>query len=363
MNDHTVALMLTRHDTSGRFENVHSFRVLWDLRHYSTDGAEYGRGTSCTRRTTAVRRGASKFLLSLDVLLSVQLDSCPIHYLQLRSVLNDIDVAAIKTGMLANADVVRATARMLKAFPSRPPLVIDPVCVSTSGHTLLEHDALGALITELLPLATVLTPNASEAALLLQTRRQVGPSGGDADPDTPTLLPMASIQDMLGAAHALCALGPRAVLLKGGHVTRGAMRLSDVEAATNAATALAGLRVDKVECDGLVQRGANMEILFRAAAASQELEPMTHHDEGEDVPVVVDVLCEVADQLGIPGGECGGTRCTLFVRPYLDSTSTHGTGCTLSAALACALARGLSRTLFISRSDSFLNSFRCVRSR
>ena len=261
--------------------------------------------------------------------------------------------------MLVNADVVRATARMLKAFPFRPPLVIDPVCVSTSGHTLLEHDAIGALVTELLPLATVLTPNASEAALLLQTRCQLCPSGGDTGPDACTPLPMASIQDMLGAARALCALGPRAVLLKGGHVTRGAMRLSDVEAAANAATALADLRVDKVECDGLVQRGANMEILFRAAAASQE--PTTHHNE--DAPVVVDVLCEVVDQRGKSEEECSGTRCTLFVRPYLDSTSTHGTGCTLSAALACALARGLSRTLIISRSELFLDSFHCVRSR
>jgi len=251
--------------------------------------------------------------------------------------------------MLANADVVQAIARTLKALPSPPPLVIDPVCVSTSGHTLLEHDALGALITDLLPLATVLTPNASEAALLLQSRHQV-PSVDGADLDAPTLLPMASIQDMLGAARALCDLGPRTVLVKGGHVTHGAMRLSDVEAAANAATALGDLRVDRVECDGLIQRGANMEILFRAAAASQEPLIMSR-DEDEDVPVVVDVLCEVDDRGGGSGGESGITRCTLFVRPYLDSTSTHGTGCTLSAALVCALARGLSGTL----------SFSCIR--
>ena len=265
--------------------------------------------------------------------------------------------------MLANADVVRAAARALKALPSPPPLVIDPVCVSTSGHTLLEDDALGALITELLPLATVLTPNASEAALLLQNGHQVRPSVGDAGPGAPSPLPMASIQNMLGASRTLCALGPRAVLLKGGHVTRGAMRLSDVEAATNVATALGDLRVEKVECDGLVQRRTNMEILFRAAAASQE--PMIiGRDEDEDVSVVVDVLCEVDERGGGSGGERGGTRCTLFVRPYLDSTSTHGTGCTLSAALACALARGLSRKPFVSRLRVFLlDSFRYVASR
>jgi hydroxymethylpyrimidine/phosphomethylpyrimidine kinase len=255
--------------------------------------------------------------------------------------------------MLANVDVVRATARMLKALPSLPPLVIDPVCVSTSGHTLLERDAIGTLITDLLPLATMLTPNTSEAALLLQIRYQVRPSVGNGDTGSPTPLSMTSIQDMVRTARALCALGPQAILLKGGHVTRGAICLSDVEAAANAATALGNLRVDKVEYDGLVQRGANMEILIRAAAASHE--PMIMgSDEDEDVPVIVDVLCEMVYRCGGSGGESGGTRCTLFVRPYLDSTSTHGTGCTLGAALACALARGLSRTLFISRLRVFL---------
>jgi hypothetical protein len=75
---------------------------------------------------------------------------------------------------------------------------------------------------------------------------------------------------MLGTAHALCGVGLTAVILKGGHVTRGAMRLLDIEAAANAATALGNLRMDKVKCDGSVLRGANIEILFRVAAASQE---------------------------------------------------------------------------------------------
>ena len=113
---------------------------------------------------------------------------------------------------------------------------------------------------------------------------------------------MVSIQDTLGAARALCALGPQAVLLKGGHVTRGAMRLSDVETAANAATAFGNLRVNKVEYDGLVQRGANMEILFRAAAASQEFMIM-RCDEDEDNPVV---LCEMNDRGCGSGGISDG---------------------------------------------------------
>jgi len=266
-------------------------------------------------------------------------------YPQLRSVLGDIDVAAIKTGMLANADVVRAVARTLEALPSPPPLVIDPVCVSTSGHTLLEHDSLGPLITELLPLATVLTPNASEAALLLQyhQQHQVHRAGDDAYLDAPGQ-GIDSIEDMLRASRALCALGPQAVLLKGGHVARGDMRLADVKAVADAvnaaATASEGLRVDSMECDGLVPRGANMEVLLRAAQ-----DPAMRRDDVLDVPVIVDILCEV-DGRGSGSEGRHGARCTLFVRPYLDSTSTHGTGCTLSAALAGVLAHGRPRTRF-----------------
>ena len=65
------------------------------------------------------------------------------------------------------------------------------------------------------------------------------------------------IQDVLDAARALCALGPQVLLLKGRHVTRGTMQVSDVEAAADATTASGDLRVDRVERDGLVQRGAN----------------------------------------------------------------------------------------------------------
>jgi hypothetical protein len=65
------------------------------------------------------------------------------------------------------------------------------------------------------------------------------------------------------------ALGPQAILLKGGRVPCGAVHLSDIEAVANAATALGDLCVDKVECDGLVRCGAKMEFLFHAAAASQ----------------------------------------------------------------------------------------------
>ena len=266
--------------------------------------------------------------------------------------------------MLANKDVVRAVAHSLKALlPSqRPPLVLDPVCVSTSGHTLLksEHDALDALIEELLSLATVLTPNTTEAEALLlavQRQRQFGRAGGeteiadDSGTSCQTKISISSIEDMMRASRELCALGPRAVLLKGGHVARnGGMRIADVGAAVLSAC-LAASKGDSPEIDFFIKydcsvpRGANMEILFQAAAQGPAI---------RDFPVVVDVLYVESDSDSEGGGGGGGRgegwgKHTLFVRPYLDSTSTHGTGCTLSAALACALAREAPRTHFTPR--------------
>ena len=96
-------------------------------------------------------------------------------------------------------------AHMLKALPSPPPsLAVDPVCVSMSGHTLLEHEALDTLVAELLPLAALLTPNTSEAALLLQHRprsRRVGSwevNNGQ----------IASVKDMVRASRELLCARP-----------------------------------------------------------------------------------------------------------------------------------------------------------
>lgn len=118
---------------------------------------------------------------------------------QIEAVASDFEVAAVKTGMLADAAIIRAVARALSARRLGP-LVVDPVCVAGSGDPLLEPGALEAMREELLPLADVLTPNLAEAALLLG--REL-----DADRD----------EDLLLAARQLCELGPRAVLLKGGH--------------------------------------------------------------------------------------------------------------------------------------------------
>jgi hydroxymethylpyrimidine/phosphomethylpyrimidine kinase len=118
---------------------------------------------------------------------------------QIRSVASDIGIGAAKTGMLATAELVAVVAASLRAAGS-PPLVVDPVFVSKHGDTLLADDAVASLRAELLPLATVVTPNLPEAAAL------VGVEG------------IADRAGMEAAAERLAAFGPAVVLVKGGHL-------------------------------------------------------------------------------------------------------------------------------------------------
>ncbi len=117
---------------------------------------------------------------------------------QIESVVGDIGVAAAKTGMLATAELVSTVAGAVRELGVRN-LVVDPVFVSKHGDTLLADDAVGALREELLPLATVVTPNLPEAAALVGR-------------------PIEGRADMEAAAVALAELGPAVVLVKGGHL-------------------------------------------------------------------------------------------------------------------------------------------------
>ena len=116
---------------------------------------------------------------------------------QLDSVLADLDVRAIKTGMLGRADVVEALAERLAGVPI--PIVVDPVLVATAGQPLTEAAALEPIRRRLLPCAALVTPNLAEAAAL--TGRAV-----------------SSPAEMRVAAQALVDLGARAALVKGGHL-------------------------------------------------------------------------------------------------------------------------------------------------
>ena len=117
---------------------------------------------------------------------------------QISSVLSDITPGAIKTGMLAQADIILAVVDALRAYPQIP-LVVDPVMIATSGDRLLAEDAVAVLINELIPRATVITPNLHEAAALLN------------------LESAKNLAEMRAQATQLLTLGAQAVLMKGGH--------------------------------------------------------------------------------------------------------------------------------------------------
>ena len=164
---------------------------------------------------------------------------------QIDAVTTDIGVDAVKIGMLHDPDVVLAVAAAIRRY-GWTKVVLDPVMVATSGDALIARETVAVLVRELFPLATVVTPNLDEAALLLGR-------------------PVTQEAELAQAASDLLALGAPAMLLKGGH--------------------LAG--------DTLV------DLLLQAGQA----------------PVAM-----------------SGAR--------IDSVNTHGTGCTLSSAIACHLALG-----------------------
>ena len=118
---------------------------------------------------------------------------------QICVVLSDIGADCVKIGMLHSEGVIRTVVEALDVAASGVPLIVDPVMVAKGGHKLLDPAALGALKAEMLPRASLLTPNIPEAALL-------------------TGLEIEDVDDMRRAADLLLRLGPDAVLLKGGHM-------------------------------------------------------------------------------------------------------------------------------------------------
>ncbi len=178
---------------------------------------------------------------------------------QIDAVAGDLRPSAIKTGMLADAEVVR-TVREGIVKHALAPYVLDPVMVATSGDPLLAPDAVRAIATDLLPLADLVTPNLDEARILAEVE-------------------VADVDDMRRAARILVERGAGAALVKGGH-------LPGAEA--------------------------------------------------------VDILA-TTDEVHV------------FRHPRIDTRHTHGTGCTLSSAIAAHLASGYSLLESTTRSLDFVH--------
>jgi len=177
---------------------------------------------------------------------------------QIRAVIGDIPPAAAKTGALGNRGIIEAVAGLAASFPF--PLVVDPVMASKHGAALLEADAVDALKTLLLPYTFLLTPNLEEAALL--TGEEV-----------------RTVIHMRKAAEKLAAFGPRAVLVKGGHLG-----------------------------------GDATDVLFYQG------------------------------------------KCLEYTAPRIATRNTHGTGCTLSAAITASVASGYGLPEAVERAKRYVTA-------
>jgi len=182
---------------------------------------------------------------------------------QIDAVLDDIGADAVKIGMVQTGAVIRAVAERLRAHGVRR-VVLDPVMVAKSGDRLLLDEAVEALREEILPIAEVVTPNLPEAAVL---------TGSE----------VTSREEMERAGRSLLALGPRSVLIKGGHV-------------------------------------------------GDAMSP--------------DVLCSSE-----PGG---GVTVRWYEQERLRTANTHGTGCTLSSAIAAFRARGVDIPESVGRAKEYI---------
>jgi len=224
-----IALTIAGSDSSG------GAGIQADLKTFSALGV-YG-ASAITALTAQNTQGVEAVLV------------VPPHFVarQIRVVARDLNIAAVKIGMLATSEIIEAVAGALETLPVVP-VVLDPVMVAASGDVLLDEDAIETLRAVLVPRATLITPNLPEAAKLL---------GGDEAKDE---------REMSAQAAALRRLGAKAVLIKGGHA------------------------------------------------------------EG---PEAIDILLDQDGELRLAA-------------PRVATSNTHGTGCTLSSAIAAELAKGAS---------------------
>lgn len=203
MSRRSIALTIAGSDSSG------GAGIQADLKTFSALGV-YGASviTAVTAQNTTGVQGV--MMLPTDFVAQ-----------QMASVFDDLEVAAVKTGMLGSADTIRVVAERLAKCGV--PSVVDPVMVATSGDLLIEESAVSVLKGQLLPVATLLTPNMDEAAVLLGVERA------------------RTMDELVAQGEALRAIGASAVLMKGGHFS-GA-RADDALVTATGTLIIEGVRV------------------------------------------------------------------------------------------------------------------------
>lgn len=204
-------------------------------------------------------------------------------------VFDDAPPVAIKLGMLTSASIISSLAHYLASLPNRPLTILDPVMISTSGHTLLPDSAISAITSQLLPHVDWVTPNIPEA------QRLANSSG-----------PVDTLDSLLVLAEELReGLPAPVILLKGGHL---GVKKEEVKA-------FAG------KYQTIWEEGDEEDETVEIFELYRDHAKVTSPKE-----LVVDVLIQK------------GKEPILYIGKKVESTSTHGTGCTLSSAIACASA-------------------------
>ena len=213
---------------------------------------------------------------------------------QVIPIIEDFNVSCAKTGMLPTREVITEVARLFRET-SLPAPVVDPVMRATSGDDLINNDAVSCLVADLFPLALVVTPNIPEAERL-------------------TGLTISDESAMREAARIIRQMGARAVLVKGGHLARQT----------------AG--------------GRRQEIDGRRQTADSRLQENTISDE-QGTSGVSEHAIDVLDNDG---------RVTVFRDELIAGGEVHGSGCTLSAAIAAGLGNGQNLEEAIKAAKSFV---------
>jgi hydroxymethylpyrimidine/phosphomethylpyrimidine kinase len=159
--------------------------------------------------TTAITAITAQNTLGVEAILAIAPEMI---LAQVRAVTSDIRIDAVKVGMLGSAETVTAVAQALDELPASVPIVVDPVMVAESGARLLDVAAQQALIEQILPRASVITPNLSEARALA--------GRGEAESAPGRAQQGAQDDEVEDLARMLLALGPAAVVVTGGHRER-----------------------------------------------------------------------------------------------------------------------------------------------
>lgn len=259
---------------------------------------------------------------------------------QLDAIFSDIFPDAVKIGMISNEGIAAAIAKSLSKHGAKN-VVLDPVMVATSGGVLMKQSALHALKYKLAPAAEIITPNVREAEVLAEMK-------------------ILSLAGMRAAAVKISQFFGGAILIKGGDLAGASGTCGVADAAQN-------FKAFGHETGENGTRENSADLTKRANFASENFTSECKNLTADAEPSFEQNLSAASLGAGFkPSGEGGDlTNSAIdilyengkfyeFSAPKIATRNTHGTGCTLSSAIACALAAGLSLPAAVAHAKGFV---------